>query len=233
MILSIHQPSYFPWLGLLDKIAKSDAYIVMDEIQLSDSAYQHRNIFLTADGKVKYLTIPFNKKEYLHRPFRDLELTDGKWRKDHLNFIINTYRKYPKAKEILPELEMFYNGEYKTLFEAVIESMKISFKWFNIKTKVILQSDLQYDRELKRGDLVFALINVVGADVYLSGTGAQAYLDESRFSNGLILKYNSFVHPVYSQRNTSEFVNGLSCVDVLFNLGLEGTRSLFWSGLKN
>ncbi|HEY3277770.1 MAG TPA: WbqC family protein, partial [Syntrophorhabdaceae bacterium] len=61
MILSIHQPSYFPWLGLLDKIAKSDVYMVMDEVQLTDAAYQHRNIFLTADGKIKYLTIPFKK----------------------------------------------------------------------------------------------------------------------------------------------------------------------------
>ena len=67
MILSIHQPSYFPWLGLLDKIVKSDVYMIMDEIQLTDGAYQHRNVFLTADGKVKYLTIPFNKRDYLHR----------------------------------------------------------------------------------------------------------------------------------------------------------------------
>ena len=57
MIVSIHQPSYFPWLGWLHKVNNSDVFIMMDEVQLSDSAYQHRNIFLDKEGNEKYLNI--------------------------------------------------------------------------------------------------------------------------------------------------------------------------------
>lgn len=87
MITSIHQPSYFPWLGLLHKINSSDTFILLDDVQLSDSAFQHRNIFLSNDGKVKYLTIPFVKKEYRNKGFKDLEIADPMWTKNHLNFL--------------------------------------------------------------------------------------------------------------------------------------------------
>jgi len=230
MILSIHQPSYFPWSGLLDKIAKSDVYMIMDEIQLSDGAYQHRNLFLTADGKVKYLTIPFNKRDYLHRPLKDLEITDSQWRIKHLNFIRNTYRKHPYANEILPRVESFYSHEYPLLINAVLASMVLAFEMFDITTKVIYQSAMEYDRDLKRGDLVVALVKAAGADCYLSGTGAQAYLDESAFTGNLSLQYNTFSHPAYPQKGVTLFLPGLACLDMLFNLGITESRTLLRRG---
>src|SRR5664279_438630 len=105
MILSIHQPSYFPWLGLLHKIAHSDVLVVMDEVQLMDSGYQHRNLFLSLEGKPRFLTIPFTKKGYLGRPFKELEIADPTWRTKHLNFLREAYRKHPFRKEIFPIVE--------------------------------------------------------------------------------------------------------------------------------
>jgi len=231
MILSIHQPSYFPWLGLLQKIAKSDVYILMDEVQLSDSAYQNRNLFLTNDGKVKYLTIPFDRKGYLDKPFCNLDIADDGWRQKHRDFIINNYRKHPGFAEIIPSLEEFFGCEYLSLCDAVVASMKLAMELFGIKTKVLLQSQLQYDRSLRKGDLVIDLIRAAGADVYLSGTGARDYLDESKFGTGIRLEYSVFQHPVYPQRGGVEFVSGLSCLDMLFNQGLADARRLFYGAI--
>jgi hypothetical protein len=227
VIVSIHQPSYFPWLGLLDKIRKSDVHVVMDDVQLSDKAYQHRNIFLTADGKVKFLTIPFVKKDYLNRPLRQIGIASQDWREQHVNFIRNTYRKHPFAGEILPPLEEYYATEYDSLFSAVAASMRLALDYFGITTRIVLQSEMLYDRSLRRGDLVVALARASGADCYLSGTGAQAYLDESQFKDGLTLRYNRFTHPRYAQKGLAEFCSDLSCLDALFNLGADGARRLF------
>jgi hypothetical protein len=226
MILSIHQPSYFPWLGMLDKIRNSDVFMVMDEVQLSDNAYQHRNLFLTADGEAKFLTIPFTKKDYLKRPFRELEIASPDWRSKHLNFIWNTYRKHSYASEILPRLEDFYAADYPLLADAVLASMRLSFDLFGIDTQVVFQSAMNYDRSLRRGDLVFALVRATGATCYLSGTGAQSYLDESAFRGELSLRYNAFHHPVYPQKGRSSFRQGLACLDALFNVGMDGARAL-------
>jgi len=222
----MHQASYFPWLGLLDKINKSDVHIVMDDVQLSDNAYQHRNVFLTADGKVKFLTIPFVKENYLGRRFREIEIVRADWRANHINFIRNTYRKHPFASEVMPHLESFFAADYRLLTDAVLASMRLSLGLFAIETRVILQSEMDYDRSLRRGDLVVALARAAGANCYLSGSGARAYLDETAFSGDLTLRYNDFHHPTYLQKSPTAFQPGLACVDALFNLGADGARAL-------
>jgi hypothetical protein len=226
MILSIHQASYFPWLGLLHKISKSDVYMIMDDVQLSDSAYQHRNLFLTADGKVKFLTIPFVKRDYRERKFRELETAGADWRTDHLNFIRNSYRKHPFASEVMPHVEHFFASDYRLLTDAVMESMRLSFNLFGIKTRVILQSQMDYDHSLRRSDLVVALARAAGAECYLSGSGAQAYLDDDAFPSDIVLRYNDFHHPHYFQMGQTAFQPGLACLDALFNLGTSGAQAL-------
>jgi hypothetical protein len=226
MILSMHQASYFPWLGLLDKINKSDVHIIMDEVQLSDSAYQHRNLFLTADGQAKFLTIPFVKKGYLKRSFRQIEIVRSDWRADHLNFIGNSYRKHPFAGEVMPHLESFFAVDYRLLAEAVLASMRLSFDLFGIKTRVLLQSEMEYDHGARRGDLVVSLTQAAGAHCYLSGSGARAYLDESAFPGNVTVRYNDFTHPSYLQKGTAVFQPGLACVDALFNIGPGSARAL-------
>jgi hypothetical protein len=226
MILSIHQPSYFPWLGLLDKICNSDVFMVMDEVQLSDSLYQHRNLFLTADAAPKFLTIPLVKKGYRDKLFRDIEIASSDWRVRHMNFLWNAYRKHPFANEIMPRVEAFYAAEYSGLCDAVVASMRLSFELFGINTKVIFQSAMDYNRSVRRGELILALVRAAGATCYLSGTGGRAYLDEAAFSGDLSLRFNVFQHPVYSQRGGSPFREGLACLDALFNLGIAGARGL-------
>jgi len=222
----MHQASYFPWLGLLDKINKSDVHIVMDDVQFSDSAYQHRNIFLTADGKVKFLTIPCVKSNYLRRRFREIEIARADWPTSHINFIRNTYARHPFASDVIPHLERFFALDYRLLTEAVMASMRLSLDLFGIRTRVILQSEMDYDRSLRRGDLVLALARAAGASCYLSGSGARTYLDETAFSGDLTLRYNDFHHPTYLQKSPTAFQPGLACLDALFNLGVDGARAL-------
>jgi hypothetical protein len=211
---------------MLDKIRKCDVFMIMDEVQLSDSAYQHRNKFLTADGKIKFLTIPFVKKNYLKRPFREIEIASPAWRGKHLNFIWNTYCKHPYANEVMARVVAFYDADYGLLADAVIASMRLSFDFFGIGTRMVLQSAMNYDRSLRRGELVVALVRAAGGNCYISGTGAQSYLDESAFSGDLSLRYNVFHHPIYAQKSAATFQAGLACLDVLFNLGIGGARSL-------
>lgn len=226
MRLSIHQPSYFPWLGLLHKIAKSDVYMVMDDVQLADRAYQNRNIFLTSDGKVKYLTISFDRKGYRNKKIRELLIADDGWRKQHRNFIFNNYRKHPGFSEVMPKLDLFFESDYATLCDALLASMKLTMSLFGIDTKVILQSEIKYDKDLCKGDLIVDLIKVAGADIYLSGHGAKEYLDETKFNASMRLEYDNFQHPIYEQKGVDNFAIGLSSLDALFNLGVDDAKRL-------
>jgi hypothetical protein len=222
MIFSIHQPCYFPWLGLMHKIERSEVLIVLDEVQLSDNAFQHRNQFLTNDGKVKYLTIPFVRNNYLGTPFKELIIADSTWGVKHNNFLLNNYKKHPFFDQIYPAVQPLFLKQSTFLYDVVMESMVISLSLFGIATKVITQSQLNYNHDATKGDLVLQLLCAADARHYLSGRGAQAYQHQSYFdSAGIELEYLNFSHPVYSQKNSQEFISGLSCLDLLFNVGSE------------
>jgi hypothetical protein len=227
MIVSIHQPSYFPWLGLLDKISKSDKFVILDTVQLNDNAFQNRNIFLNQRGEVEYLTIPIIKKGYLEKSIRELIIANNKWQKKHHGFIIANYKKHPYFDEVYSVIKPLYQQQYVYLVDVLIDSMEMTFQLFNIATDVILASELDIDKNLKKDDLVIDILKKVNASVYLSGSGAKQYHDETKFkTNNIVLQYQIFKHPIYKQKNALEFIPGLSSLDIAFNLGINQSTEL-------
>ena len=86
--VAMHQPHYFPWLGYLDKMAKADEFVVLDEVQFEDGSPMSRNRFLQVDGEAKLLSLSVEKKGYLEKPTRDVRLSNWpKTRKKHRGFI--------------------------------------------------------------------------------------------------------------------------------------------------
>ena len=62
----------------------------------------------------------------------------------------------------------------------------------------------------------------MGADTYLSGTGARAYLDEDMFRrNGIDVVYSDYEPVPYPQQVRGEFVPNLSVIDFIMNNGYD------------
>src|SRR5436190_9888435 len=57
MLVAIHQPNYFPWLGYLDRMARADLFIVLDHVQFERRNYQNRAPILL-EGVERWLTVP-------------------------------------------------------------------------------------------------------------------------------------------------------------------------------
>ena len=70
--------------------------------------------------------------------------------------------------------------------------------------------------------MILEILEKVKATTYLSGTGAKSYQNEENFKEkGIKLVYQDFKHPIYEQYKNKEFVSGLSCLDFLFNKGIQ------------
>jgi hypothetical protein len=77
----------------------------------------------------------------------------------------------------------------------------------------------------KSNQLLVEMVKAVGGTAYLCGDGAAGYQEDEKFRDaGIDLIYQRFRHPVYQQRGTSEFKEGLSIIDTLMNCGFEATR---------
>jgi hypothetical protein len=219
-LTSIHQPSYFPWQGLLNKINESDTFIIMNEVQFLDGGYQNRNIFLDKNLSVHMLTIPIEKKNYFDKTIKEMRIADKRWQKKHLRFLMQNYNRHPYFEEILHEIEPVYINEYNFLVDVLVDSMTLCYKLFEMNTQLILQSDLAYNKESKKSDLIFELLKCSNSKNYLSGTGAKSYQENGEFEqNGINLIYQDFKQTPYEQYKNSTFTEGLSSLDLLFNVG--------------
>jgi len=230
MIVSIHQPTYWPWLGLLDKIARSNKVIILDHVQVSKGSYQYRNVFFCG-GKKKFLTIPI--KHHLGDTFLEITFSRLDWQLDHLTCLKNYYRKAPHFLEIEPVLQRFYQTGFPTPVAAIVRSMEISLELFSIEAEVVLSSSLGISSH--RGQMVYDLCVASGASSYMAGRGSYGYMQEVMpqfLGSGIKVAWQDFSHPVYPQSTDSHFVEGLTGLDMMLWNGIDESRKIFWRNLK-
>ena len=143
MKVAIHQPHFFPWIGYFDKMAKADAFVLLDEVQFEKGSQMYRNAVLSNDGTKKYITISADTKGFLGKKYRDIEVKDlDKWRTKHIDTISNYYRKAPYVNEILEMLCSFYQQDFKTLNEWTCSSINFVRDIIGITTPILLQSEI-------------------------------------------------------------------------------------------
>ena len=235
MMVAIHQPHYFPWLGYLAKMASVDKFILMDTVQLEKCSYMIRNRIIDEDGTVKYLTISADKHGFLEKEYREIKTKEfAVYTNKQKNLILQAYKRCNYFDEIWDAISPVFNEEHEFLCDVAIQSIQILRGILRINTPLTVQSNLKVDGSLKRGKLVLGLCKAVGADVYLSGRGASMqYLDVEEFEReGVRVIYQNFNHPVYKQVGNHSFVAGLSSLDMLFNNGIEKSRELFWNSVN-
>ena len=234
MKVAIHQPHYFPWMGYFDKMAKVDKFIIMDDVQLEDSSVMVRNKFLENTGVEKLLSLNVDKKGYLEKKCRELNLKDWqKVRKKHSKFWYYNYKNAPYLNEIWAKISCIFEKNYELLIELQMDIIMIFIELLNIKTEIVFQSSLKYDIETKKNDLVLELCQKIEADVYLSGNGAKKYMDDSTFlKNNIKVIYQKFKYPEYKQFSSLEFIPNLSILDMFFNLGIIESNKVFWKNVE-
>ena len=234
MKVAIHQFHYFPWIGYLDKMAKADKFILLNDVQLSKDSAMHRARVLTNDGKEKYLTICYAKENWMEKKSSEIYLNEAiDWQQRQVNFIMNNYRHKENFEQIWTEIEHIFQKKYLLLNDVLLDSLLTTRKLFGIETELLLQSDLTYDESAKKNFLVLELCKSVGADVYLSGIGAKKYMEVDTFvQEGIQVVYHDFKHPEYRQSGNQEFQLYMSSLDLLFNEGIENARTLFWENVR-
>jgi hypothetical protein len=231
MKVTIHQPSYWPWLGLLDKIAKIETYIILDDVAANKASYQYRNIFF-CNGRSQFITLPVDYK--MGVKINELKFKNHSWVQDHLNKLYNYYCKAPYFDDLFDELKNLYlNKSENTPIDFIIDTMKFSFSFLDINVECVKSSEL--NSELEKGDLVLDLCTKIEAKTYLSGQGANNYMtDEQIFEfekRGIYLKWHNFNYPTYPQHKKLNFISGLACLDLFFWNGKENSRELFWENV--
>ena len=223
MRAAILQPGYLPWIGFFNMVKWSDTFIILDDVQFSDSAWQHRNRIKTPMG-FQWLTVPVLKK--LDQKIKGVKINNKeKWAKNHWKAIKFNYSKARFFGEYSEFFEETYSREWSSLLELDMHIIKGICNFLRLKPNFEFASNLNVGGNAL--DHVIKLCKKIGATEYLNGPAGKSYMTEEDFAKeGIKLVWHEYSHPTYNQLY-GEFVPYMSVIDLLFNEG-EKSPEIIW-----
>ena len=220
-----HQPQYFPYLGIFNKIIQSDIFLFVDETKFVSKVWHNRTIIKDKKDKIFYLTIPvtFNNGQII----KDIKVVNNNWKIKHLKSIKNIYGSSPFYNELFPLIEKVILQNSNYLVDYSLQSMnlildKISYN----KKNIFVQSTEKIVGN--KNELIVNITKNFNSNSYLSGEGGKNYVDEKYLAkNGIRHRFNNFEHPKYNQLG-QVFIKDLSVIDCIFNVGFDKFKKILY-----
>jgi len=224
VIVAAHQPHYFPWLGYIDKMAQSDLFIVMDDLQYEKDNFQNRNR-IKLNNQSSWITVPLERGSQADRICDKLIQNGGTSAREHWQRRTWTtlqvhYGKAPHFARYADEVEDIFARPWTRLLDLNLHILDLVRAWFGITRPVLLSSSLGLEGQ--KTDRIIDFCRKVGAKVYLSGRGGSTgYLDVDALERaGIGVAWQSFQHPIYPQRYPGlGFMPRMCVLDMIFNCG--------------
>jgi len=221
--IAIMQPTFLPWVGYFELIRSVDLFIFLDSVQFDKRSWQQRNIIKTPKGS-QWITIPVISKGKFKQNISEVEISS---QSDYASKLIKAIKiNYSKAKfynQFSEEIFYLLNKEKKKLSLLNISLIKYFLKIWNIKTPLMKSSEINVKGV--KDELLYNILNLFNAELYISPLGSMSYLKESKFFGDREnqKKYNFFEyeHPVWDQLY-GDFLPYCSALDLLLNVGEEG-----------
>jgi len=214
--VAILQSSYIPWKGYFDIIHDVDEFVFLDDVQYTKRDWRTRNRIKTEHG-VAWLTIPVGG--HRDRKICDVELP-ASWAAEHWRRIEASYSRAPHFDDYRSLLEDVYVRRKWRLLSELNQ-----FLIRTIASDILgIRAQFRESRELGasgRGqERILEIVERAGADGYVSGPSAKAYLEPERFAErGIELTWKSYDgYPEYPQLHPP-FAHDVTILDLLFHTG--------------
>jgi len=219
MIVSAHQPHYFPWIGYFNKMYLSDIFMLMDNMNFTNNSYINRNRIINSKG-IQFINIPLSKPNGIKTKINELVIENNKqknWNIKTLRTLNHNYFSGEGFSEFYPIVEDILLKKFDLYIDLAFCIEKEIMNYLGINTKIILASETNTTGN-KENELILKILHNSGCNTVLLGLGASLkYIDFSFVKNeGYELLSQEFLFPKYQQK-TETFINGVSILDLLFN----------------
>lgn len=223
MTVCIHQPEHLPWLGLIHKIAISDTYVILDNVQYKKNYFENRNKIYTNQGW-NWLTLPVKMKGHIEKSFFEMELIEG-WKRKYVATLLQNYRKAPFFTDIEKVLNRIENYDGNSLADLNIIIIKEICSILDINTPFVRAKEMNVIGN--KTELLISILTQLDAKAYIVGKSGFDYMNLDLFKiNNIELKTHQFNHPKYIPFNFPELTDYPCALDVIANLGKEKVKQL-------
>jgi len=193
----------------------ADVFVYLDTVQFSKNGLQNRNQIKTPTG-ASWLTVPV--MHHFGQRLNEIELADADCTQKHLKTLQANYSRTEGFGRWRDELESLLKRPYRLLTDLAIASTEWMLGKLETNARRIKSSDMQ-NVSGESSKLIASICRELGAEEYLTGTGALAYLNASDFSAiNCEIQVQQWTPFKYDQPNAKAgFVADLSTIDLLLS----------------
>lgn len=183
MVIGIHQPEHFPYLGFFQKMKKCDVFVILDNVKFKKNNFQNRNKYLnTHTNKEEWFTIPVSKKSN-SMLINEIKVEDGVWRKKIKKQLSQRFPIHKMGHKI----SIGHVYDHDTLVKINMASigycaLKLGFS----PPTMIMSSELNV--EGSKTELLYNICKELKATKYISGQGGIDYLDTDNYFKDIELE---------------------------------------------
>jgi len=215
--IAIMQPYFLPYLGYFSLIKAVDKWIVMDEVQMIQYGWVHRNRVLKQDGGFYYIRVPLVKHSHttLIKDIRINNETD--WKQKIIDQLGHYKRKAPFYRNTIGLLKSAFEKSFESLTQQNVHLLEKVCEYLEIDFSYTIQSDLKVDASTisESDDSAKCICHTLGYQHCVNPIGGRdLYCTEEYEQEGIDLCFLKNNLPPYEQKNGS-FVKSLSIVDVM------------------
>lgn len=217
MRLGIMQPYLLPYIGYWQLLNAVDKYVIYDDVNYIKGGWINRNRILI-NKEIKYFTVKLNGASP-NKLINEVEVSNDKiYKKKMLKTIEESYKKTPFFNIVFPIIKEIIENEEDNLAKYLKYSIEKICNYLEIKTELLLSSELEKDNSLKGKDKVISICKKLEATEYYNAIGGQELYSFEEFKdNGIELKFLKTEEIKYKQFN-NEFISNLSILDaMMFN----------------
>ncbi len=222
--VGILQPSYIPWLGYFEQIARSDVFVLYDDVQYDKGGWRNRNR-IKIPSVPHWLTVPVLTKGGNLPLVRDVRVNNAQpWARNHLRTLAQYYSKASHFAFFFEELSDILNRPWDLLAKLDRTLIEWMCGVFGITTPLVWSSEIGVTGD--RLDRLIAIVKHFGGDAFYEGAAGRDYISVDYFADrGVEVIFQDYHHPTYPQLH-GEFVSHLSAIDLIFNLGPDSPEIL-------
>ena len=220
------QPYIFPYLGYFQLINVSNVFVFYDDVNFIKRGWINRNQILV--NKQAYLfTIPLVKASQ-NKLINEVTIGyDEKWLNQFFGTIEQNYKKALYFSETFELIKNVFNGNHNTIADLTIDSIVKTSNHLDLPTVFEKSSEVYAaTKGLNKADRLIEISKQRNCKQYINPQGGMELYDKTYFSeNGIRLFFIENKIPSYQQFST-EFVGGLSIIDVLMFNSTEQVRNM-------
>jgi hypothetical protein len=225
-IVACHQPNFFPWLGYFHKIRWADTFVLLDDALVQKTGGSYTNRTALAPGKAQsWFTASIDRTFSGTLRIDRVQFSPlAPFRERMMSALRTSYARTPFFADLWPKLAPLIENPEPLLATYNAQAIRSIAALLGLEAKMVLSSSLGI--ETTSTERLVDLVTAVSGNTYLYGGGAKDYQDDSMFlARGINLQEQGFKAPTY-ERGTQPALPGLSVLDALFFVGIEGTRRL-------